>query len=65
MVHEAEPLVWDQSLSSFANMTLEEVKKDKEDLASMPCSDVIEEVSLHLIFLLVLHLYILLMYMYC
>lgn len=48
MVHEAEPLVWDQSLSSFADMTLEEDKKDKEDLAGMPCSDVIEEIKAHL-----------------
>lgn len=46
-LHEAEPLVWDQTVSCFADMNLEEDEKDKEDLASVPCSDVTEEVSLN------------------
>uniref|UniRef100_A0A8C4GFG6 R3H domain-containing protein n=1 Tax=Dicentrarchus labrax TaxID=13489 RepID=A0A8C4GFG6_DICLA len=48
MLHEAESLVWDETVSCFAEMTLEEDEKDKEDLASVACSDVTEEVSLHL-----------------
>lgn len=46
-LHEVEPLAWDQTVSSFADMTVEDDEKDKEDLASVPCSDVTEEVSLH------------------
>ncbi len=63
-LHEVEPLVWDQTVSSFADMTVEDDEKDKEDLASVPCSDVTEEVSLHevlmvfvLFFLLIPNLY--------
>ncbi|XP_041804881.1 R3H and coiled-coil domain-containing protein 1 [Chelmon rostratus] len=47
-LHEAEPLVWDQSLSSFTDMTLEEDEEDKEDLSSVPCHDVTEEIKAHL-----------------
>ncbi|XP_071376614.1 R3H and coiled-coil domain-containing protein 1 isoform X1 [Centroberyx affinis] len=55
-LHEAEPLAWDQTVSYFTAMTLEE---DKEDLASMPYSpqtadmstdiaDLNEEIMAHL-----------------
>ncbi|XP_070815387.1 R3H and coiled-coil domain-containing protein 1 [Chaetodon trifascialis] len=47
-LHEAEPLVWDQNLSCFADMTLEEDEKDKEDLPHVPCQDVTEEIKAHL-----------------
>lgn len=48
-LHEAEALAWDQNVSCFGDMSLEEDDKDKEDLASVPCRDVIEEASLHLV----------------
>ncbi|XP_051272521.1 R3H and coiled-coil domain-containing protein 1 [Dicentrarchus labrax] len=48
MLHEAESLVWDETVSCFAEMTLEEDEKDKEDLASVACSDVTEEIRAHL-----------------
>ncbi|XP_044037257.1 R3H and coiled-coil domain-containing protein 1 [Siniperca chuatsi] len=47
-LHEAGPLVWDQTVSCFADITLEEDEKDKEDFASVPCSDVTEEIKAHL-----------------
>lgn len=52
--HEAEPQVWDQSLSSFADMTLEEDEQDKEFLSSVPFRDLTDEVSLHVVRLTVL-----------
>ncbi|XP_045931919.1 R3H and coiled-coil domain-containing protein 1 [Micropterus dolomieu] len=48
MLQEAEPVVWDETVSCFANITLEDEEKDKEDLASVPCSDVTEEIKAHL-----------------
>lgn len=44
-LHEAEPLVWDQTVSCFTDMTLEEDVKDKEDLASVPYSVLTEDIS--------------------
>lgn len=49
-LHEAEPQDWDQSVSSFADMTLEEDEKDKEFLSSVPSRDLTDEVSLHIVF---------------
>lgn len=51
--HETEPQIWDQSLSSFADMTLEEDEKDKEFLSSVPYRDLTDEVSLHVVCLTV------------
>lgn len=56
-LHEAEPQVWDQSLSSFADMTLEEDEKDKEYLSCVPYRDLTDEVSLHMLFKLFLCLH--------
>ena len=42
MLHEAEPLAWDQTVSCLSDMTLE---GDKEYTDSEPCKDVTEEVS--------------------
>lgn len=64
-LHEAEPLVWDQTQTCFAVMSLEEDEKDKEALASVACSDVTEEVSqptLCVFFLLIHNLHILVIY---
>lgn len=57
-LHDAETLVWDQALSSFADMTLADYEKDKENLASGPyCTqtednstdlDVVSEIKVHL-----------------
>ncbi|TMS18801.1 R3H and coiled-coil domain-containing protein 1 [Larimichthys crocea] len=47
-LHEAEPLVWDQTQTCFAVMSLEEDEKDKEALASVACSDVTEEIKAQL-----------------
>ncbi|XP_070758167.1 R3H and coiled-coil domain-containing protein 1 [Enoplosus armatus] len=47
-LQDTEPLVWDQTVPCFAETTLEEEEKDKEDLASVPCSDVTEEIKAHL-----------------
>ncbi|XP_022600730.1 R3H and coiled-coil domain-containing protein 1 [Seriola dumerili] len=44
-LHETEPLVWDQTVSCFTEMTLEEDVKDKEDFASVPYSSQIEDTS--------------------
>lgn len=49
-LHEAEPQDWDQSVSSFADMTLEEGEKDKEFLSSVPYGDLTEEISLQVSF---------------
>ncbi|XP_018527042.1 R3H and coiled-coil domain-containing protein 1, partial [Lates calcarifer] len=43
--HEAESPVWDQTLSCFTEMTLEEDVKDKEKLADVPYSAQIEDIS--------------------
>lgn len=53
--HEAEPQVWDQSLSSFADMTLEEDEKDKDFLSSVPYRDLTDKVSLHVVCLTAIH----------
>uniref|UniRef100_A0A7N8WJY7 R3H domain and coiled-coil containing 1 n=1 Tax=Mastacembelus armatus TaxID=205130 RepID=A0A7N8WJY7_9TELE len=45
-LHEANPFVWDQTVSSFTNMTLEEYEKDKDDPAST--DDISEEIKAHL-----------------
>lgn len=47
-LHEGDPLVLDQTVSSFADVTLEDDEKDKEELSSVPCSDVTEEIKAHL-----------------
>ncbi|XP_040889238.1 R3H and coiled-coil domain-containing protein 1 [Toxotes jaculatrix] len=44
-LHEAEPLLWDQTVSCFSDMSLEEGVKDKEDLASVAYSSQIEDIS--------------------
>ncbi|KAM9362225.1 R3H and coiled-coil domain-containing protein 1 [Symphorus nematophorus] len=45
VLHEAESVVWDQSVSRLSNMTLE---GDKEYTDSEPCGDVTEEIKAHL-----------------
>ncbi|XP_026162691.1 R3H and coiled-coil domain-containing protein 1 [Mastacembelus armatus] len=58
-LHEANPFVWDQTVSSFTNMTLEEYEKDKDDPASASyiaqtkdistgTDDISEEIKAHL-----------------
>lgn len=49
-LHKAEPQDWDESVSSFADLTLEEGEKDKEFLSSVPCKDLTEELSLQVSF---------------
>ncbi|XP_071350620.1 R3H and coiled-coil domain-containing protein 1 isoform X2 [Trachinotus anak] len=44
-LHETEPVVVDHTVSCFADMTLEEDVKGKEDFASVPYSSQIEDVS--------------------
>ncbi|XP_054473190.1 R3H and coiled-coil domain-containing protein 1 [Anoplopoma fimbria] len=46
-LHEDEPLVWQQTLSCFNDMTLEEDEKGKEDICT-DTDDVIEEIKAHL-----------------
>ncbi|KAF0035176.1 hypothetical protein F2P81_012934 [Scophthalmus maximus] len=43
--HEAEPLVWEQTVSCFTDMTLEDDVKDKDDLTNVSCSAQIEDTS--------------------
>uniref|UniRef100_A0A8C9XCZ5 R3H domain and coiled-coil containing 1 n=1 Tax=Sander lucioperca TaxID=283035 RepID=A0A8C9XCZ5_SANLU len=43
VVHEAEPQVWEQTVSCFSDMTLEEDEKGKEDICT-DTDDVTEEV---------------------
>ncbi|KAF1391370.1 hypothetical protein PFLUV_G00041420 [Perca fluviatilis] len=47
VVHEAEPLVWVQTVSCFSDMTLEEDEKGKEDICT-GTDDVTEEIKAHL-----------------
>lgn len=64
-LREAEPLVWDQTVSSFTDMTLEDYETDKEYPATGLCSaqsedmttdtaDISEEVSKHILNLVAL-----------
>lgn len=64
-LHEAEPFVWDQAVSSFTDMTLEDCETDKEYPATVPCSaqtkdmttdtvDISEEVTKHILNLVLL-----------
>lgn len=59
-LHEAESFVWDQTMSCFTDMTLEDYDKDGEYLATVPCNaqaedettdtaDLSEEVSKHIL----------------
>ncbi|XP_032368980.1 LOW QUALITY PROTEIN: R3H and coiled-coil domain-containing protein 1 [Etheostoma spectabile] len=47
LVQEAEPLVWEQTVSCFSEMTLEEDEKGKEDICT-DTDDVTEEIKAHL-----------------
>lgn len=47
-LHEAEPIVWEQTVSCFTDMTLEEDEKGKEDVCTDVVDDVTEEIKAHL-----------------
>ncbi|KAM9859936.1 R3H and coiled-coil domain-containing protein 1, partial [Aulostomus maculatus] len=44
-LHEDESLVWERTISSFSNITLDEDVNEEDDLASVPCSSTTEDTS--------------------